>query len=201
MFDRAAVGIGALVGLVAQELVKQIAVGRMDLDAVETGCFGIDCRAAVLLDDARDLGRFQGARCHHRYEAIIGIGLTLRLDGRRRHRQCATELDRGMRDAPDVPQLQEDFTAGRMHRIGNVLPGVHLRVAINARRKDIPLALRGNLGGFGDDQSGAGALHVVFGRQITGDVIFLGAATCERRHDDPIAQFERTELHWLEQVA
>ena len=36
ILDAAAVAVGALVGLIAQELVDQIAVGGMHLDAVET---------------------------------------------------------------------------------------------------------------------------------------------------------------------
>jgi hypothetical protein len=36
VLDRAAVGVGALVASVLQELVEQIAVGAVDLDAVDT---------------------------------------------------------------------------------------------------------------------------------------------------------------------
>ncbi len=100
-----------------------------------------------------------------------------------------------------MPQLQEDLAAGCMHRLGNFFPRLHLRLAVDAWREYIALALSGNLGGFGNDQSGVGALHVVFGRQIAGDVVFLRAAARERRHDDPIGQLQRTELHRLEQIA
>src|SRR5690606_42011755 len=37
VLDRSAIGIGALVGAVLGELVEQIAVGAMNLDAVEAG--------------------------------------------------------------------------------------------------------------------------------------------------------------------
>jgi hypothetical protein len=54
VFDRAAVGVGALVGAVLQELVEQVAVGAVDLDAVEAGQLGVFRALAVGRDDARD---------------------------------------------------------------------------------------------------------------------------------------------------
>ena len=55
VLDRAAVGVGALVGAVAQELVDQIAVGGVDFDAVEAGSLGVFGRRGIVRDDPRDL--------------------------------------------------------------------------------------------------------------------------------------------------
>lgn len=52
VFDIATVGVGALVGAVAQELVQQIAVGRMHFHAVEAGIDRVARRDAVVLDQA-----------------------------------------------------------------------------------------------------------------------------------------------------
>ena len=54
VLDRAAVGVGALVAAVLQELVEQIAVGAMHLDAVEAGGLGVLGALAIGLDDAGD---------------------------------------------------------------------------------------------------------------------------------------------------
>ena len=60
--DAAAVGVGALVRAVAQELVQQVAVGAVQLDAVETGGLRILGALAELLDDAADLAGLERAR-------------------------------------------------------------------------------------------------------------------------------------------
>ena len=62
VFDRAAVAVGALVAAVLQELVEQIAVGAMDLDAVEAGRLGVLRALAEGLDDRRDFVASQRAR-------------------------------------------------------------------------------------------------------------------------------------------
>ena len=41
VIDRTAVSIGAMIGLVSEELIDQIAVGAMNFDAVEARLFGI----------------------------------------------------------------------------------------------------------------------------------------------------------------
>ena len=51
-----------LVGGIAHELLEQVVVGRVDLDAVEAGPLGVLGRPAVILDDARDLVRLQRPR-------------------------------------------------------------------------------------------------------------------------------------------
>eukprot|EP01031_Cornospumella_fuschlensis_P045043 gene45042-55098_t len=51
-----------MVGSIAQELVQEITVRAMDLDPVEAGGNGIGRRAAIVGDDAGDLGQFQRPR-------------------------------------------------------------------------------------------------------------------------------------------
>ena len=47
--DRAAIFVGAEVGAVAQELVDQIAIGAMELDAVEAGGDRVAGGAGIIL--------------------------------------------------------------------------------------------------------------------------------------------------------
>ena len=57
VLDGSAVGVGALVAAVLQELVEQVAVGAVDLDAVEAGGLGVLRAPAEGLDDGGDLAR------------------------------------------------------------------------------------------------------------------------------------------------
>ncbi len=48
VLDRAAIFIGSEIGVVAQELVDQIAIGAMDLDAVETRLHRVPSRRGIV---------------------------------------------------------------------------------------------------------------------------------------------------------
>src|SRR3546814_9297006 len=55
VLDRAAIGVGAHVRRLAQELVEQIAIGAMHLDTVEARLDRVGGRRPEILDDAGDL--------------------------------------------------------------------------------------------------------------------------------------------------
>src|SRR3546814_9559498 len=57
VLDRAAIGVGAHVRRLAQELVEQIAIGAMHLDTVEARLARVGGRRPEILDDAGDLVR------------------------------------------------------------------------------------------------------------------------------------------------
>src|SRR5690606_3757818 len=59
VLDRPAVGVGAAVGLVLEELLQEIAVGGVDLDAVESSSARALGRAAEIFHDP---GQFFGAK-------------------------------------------------------------------------------------------------------------------------------------------
>ena len=61
VFDGAAVLVGAVVGAVLQELVEEVAVGSVELYAVEACGLGVLCAAAEGFDDSFDLVGFEGA--------------------------------------------------------------------------------------------------------------------------------------------
>jgi hypothetical protein len=70
IFDRAAVLVRALLGPVLQELIGQVAVGTVNLDAIETCTQRAFGTGSELLDDARELMQFEGARDRERRFAI-----------------------------------------------------------------------------------------------------------------------------------
>ena len=64
-----------------------------------------------------------------------------------------------MRDAPGVPDLQEDFAAFGVNGVSHLAPALDLIGAVETRAADDSVALVGDLRAFGDDQPGARALH------------------------------------------
>ena len=101
-----------------------------------------------------------------------------------------------MRNAADVPKLQEHPAAGRVHGVGDAFPAGDLFGAVNAGRAWIADALRRDLCGFADDQSGTGALGVVSRVERPRHIAAPGAITRHWRHHDPIGKLQRTELEW-----
>ena len=131
VLDGTAVLVGALVGAVLEELVEEIAVGAVDLDAVEAGSLGVLCAAAKGLDDARDFAGFKGAR-----DGVGGFGfedveVAGGGDGAGGDGELAVEQE-WMGDAADVPDLREDASSGVVDGGGDGLPGFDLLLRPNA---------------------------------------------------------------------
>src|ERR1700751_5299347 len=86
--------------------------------------------------------------------------------------------------------------AGRVHGGGDTFPPGDLFGAVNARRARIADALRRDLCGFADDQSGTGALGGVSRVERPRYIAAAGSITRHWRHHDSIGQLQRTELEW-----
>ncbi len=148
-----------------QELLDQIAVGAVNLDAVETGGKRVLRRLPIGVDNQRDFRRLEGARC------FIGHRLAVRRPGfqvsdrhrRWRDRQHAARLERGMRDAPDMPELQEDDSAPGMDGVDHLTPARDLLLGVDAGHAGAAEAGFHDRRGFGDQQSARRrALGVIF---------------------------------------
>ncbi|MNZ89279.1 hypothetical protein D3C78_1081910 [compost metagenome] len=202
--QRAAVLVGAVVGLGVDELVDQVAVGAMQFDSIETGVQCIARGLGVVADDAVDFLDSQRARCgvlDHLADAVLRPTAfdidehlhTFRDLRRGRYRRGVARLQGGVRDPSDVPELGEDASAGSMHGVGNLAPACDLLGAVDARSPGIALALAADLGAFGNDQAGAGALGVVLGHQLGGDIAGGRARAGHRRHHDAVAGLDLAE--------
>src|SRR5580692_9048147 len=99
-----------------------------------------------------------------------------------------------------MPLVVHAPPAGAMHRVGDELPAGHLLGAVDARRARIGDALRRDLGGFADDQSGAGALRVIGGVEFSRHIAGPGAVARHRRHHHAVRQVERAEAKGRENV-
>jgi hypothetical protein len=127
---RAAIGIAPRVGIAFDELIDQIAVGRMNLDVIEVSGFRIPCSPFILSDQVTEFPQKSGPADDERNQfafatLVFDKGLAFRDYRRRRNRKHVVRLQRRMRDAPDMPELIEDQSFGLVHRLGDLPPGFH----------------------------------------------------------------------------
>jgi hypothetical protein len=118
VFVAAAVFVVAPVRLVREELVEQVAVRRVDFDAVETGGHGVGGGTAEIGDDGLDLVAGQRVRRDRFRLAGRRKHLPVRVDRGRRHRRLAV-VELGQRQAAAMPELADDQPALFMHGIGH----------------------------------------------------------------------------------
>ncbi|MPM57377.1 hypothetical protein SDC9_104199 [bioreactor metagenome] len=196
VLDGAAVIVGALVGAILEELVQQIAVGRMDFDAVKAGRLHRAAgRLHVVVDDA---GQFFGLeRARHGGGGEVAraicrvdeIGLGVGLDGGRAHGCICAGLQIHVRNAAHMPELGDDLAAESMHRLGHFLPAIKLLCVIQPGHVGVALCLRVDGRAFGDQQPGACALRVVGGGDLSWHRIGRAVAR-ERRHGDAVVELQ-----------
>jgi len=160
VLNGAAVGVGAVVGAVLEELVEQIAVGAVDLDTVEAGGLGVLSTLAEGLDDTGDLLEREGARGD---EGLLGTDqrdVAAGGDGRGGDGKLAIE-EAGVGDAADMPELGEDAATGLMHGGDDGLPRFGLLLVPDAGHLGVADAEGIDGDALGEDQAGGGALRVV----------------------------------------
>lgn len=62
------------------------------------------------------------------------------------------------------------------------------------------MAFRANRRGLGQDQPGGSALAVILDHQVGRHIAFAGAIARQRRHDNPVGQFDGAEAQRGEQI-
>jgi hypothetical protein len=186
--DGAAIFIGARIGVWGEELLDEITVRTVNLDTISAGVNGRARRMAEVGDGpAHFLGR-QRARRGNVLHPCRGEHLTFRRDRGGCYALTVMRRIVGMRHTPGVHDLDEDTAARGMHGGGHLLPPRDMRWAVDARRREVALAVIGRLGAFGDDQADAGALGIIFGGQFSRRAVELGAAASHRGHHQTVRQ-------------
>ena len=195
---RATIGVGAVVQAVAQELLDQVAVGRVDLHAVKAGVHRAAGGMAVVGHDAGNFFRGQRPRRRDIGKAAFDVGLGLGSPRAGRHRRGAIGQQRAVRDAAHMPELDDDLAAFGMHGVGDLPPRGHLLGAVDARGVQVALRHRADLAGFGDDEPGAGGrvgpLAVVLDHQLGGHAAGARAVARQRGHHQAVVQGDVAHL-------
>ena len=172
----------------------------MDFDPVESRGQCILGAALEILDDPWNFRQLQRARLGDVDEGAVDKRLALGADRRRRHRLAAAGLQRRVRDAADMPDLDEDAPALFVHAVGHLAPAGDLLLRIDAGRILIALALLRNLAGFRDQEACRGALPVIVHRQRARHHAGRHRAVAgQRRHREAVRKRDRAKLEGLEQ--
>ena len=172
----------------------------MHFYAIKTGSLGVLGGPLVLLDDPWDLRGLQRTRRRHLDKAIFGVGATFSLDRRRRYRRFAVGLQLDTGKTSHVPQLTDNFAARRVHCVGDLFPAGHLFLRPDSRSHGIATSLGRNVRRFGNDQAGTGTLSVVSGVHFIWHTVVGHPATCDGRHDYPVSQLQRPQMHGRKKV-
>ena len=187
-----------VVAAVGEELVQQVAVGGVQLDAVEAGRDGALGGVDELGDDAGQLVGLERARLLVVLHAVGREDLALR--GDRRGGDGPRAGDARVADAAGVHELGDDLPAAGVDGVGDQAPAGDLLVGVQARGVRVALADRRGLRALGDDQAGAGALGVVLGDEGRRGLARARAVARQGRHDEAVGQGQRPQLVRGEQV-
>ena len=175
----------------------------MDFHTVKTS--GVHRIARGRLVAVHDAGQLTDVKCtrlgsvHKTWHTVLDQhGFGFGSDGRWRHRLAAVGLQIGVRDTAHMPELHHNLAALRMHGFGHFLPAVELFGAVQTGYIRVALGLVADGGGFGDQQTGAGALRIVGLRNIGRNGVGRTVAR-ERRHDDAVGKLQVAGLVGVEQ--
>ena len=148
----AAIFVGALIGARPEELVDQVAMGAVDLDAVESQALRVRGGLTEGLDNAADM------LARHRLRMLeAGLGQAREAGHGQARRAGARQLRMGrlgrVARHTDMPELRHDLAAGLMHRVDDTQPAIERRTAevrdVDAHGRDGVVDHRA----FGDDQA------------------------------------------------
>ena len=97
----------------------------MDLHAIEAGSLRVLRSLTVCSDDSGNLYQVQGAGSDELFHGTDEAHVPGRLDRAGRHGQLPIE-EQGIRDAPDMPELQEDVPVCLVDGSRDLFPAVYL---------------------------------------------------------------------------
>src|SRR5690606_13843881 len=160
VLDASAITVLTLIGAVLQKLIDQVAIGRVDLDTVESCVARMSGRIGEVLDNVRDFFRMQRPR-HH----VVAFGAQKTdMPGARNGAGGDGDFSVqvfGVGYATDMPQLDEDLAALLVNCRCDLAPAVDLGRRPDSRCIGITDALRRHGSRFAQDQPSARTLAVI----------------------------------------
>ena len=152
---RPAIGIGALVGSVLQELLDQVAIRALQLHSIKSSLDRVQRGLTERADNDRNFRGLQGARNLGRHLLkVFGQCRNCGRNGRGRDGRASIRHERRVRVPSIVRDLHDDPAAAGVDGIGHCSPPGNLGCRIDPRSVRITLRLRTNRGSFRDDQPG-----------------------------------------------
>ena len=126
-------------------------------------------------------------------------GISVDRDRRGSNGQIAI-VETGMRRPAGMPELEKDRAPGFVNAIDHRAPPLDHLVGVDSGRFIPPVGLVGNGGRFGDDESGAGPLRIVFRHDLVGDSLLSSASPGHGREDDAVLQGKVVKFEGSEKV-
>ena len=167
----------------------------MELHTIETRGLCVCGSRAILAHDPGDLVSFQSTRSRVRHFRSIGQSRHASVRDRARGNGLRPAgLEHVVRHPTDMPELTDNLSARLVNGIGHQLPSGDLLGRVNARSIGIPLSLLADLGRLRNDEPRSRSLRVILRVQLVRHAPRAGTAACERRHEDAILEFERTDI-------
>ena len=171
-----------------KELVNQVAVGSVNLHAIEASGLGIGSAATIVLDRALDLRQAQRSGLRNIDKPCLNDCLRAGPNRGRRHRGCVSRQQAAVRDSAHVPELKKDSPARPVYCIDDRLPAGDLLLRMDAWGVDITLSHGRDLRCLRDNQAGRCTLAVVRGCPRARHPTWHGAISGQWRHEDAIWQ-------------
>jgi hypothetical protein len=166
----------------------------MNFYAVEPSLLGKFCSVDVFGNDSRKFGSFESPWGDIIDHLFTSKDLSFGSDGRGGDWENSVRLKAGVRDATDVPELEEDAATGGMNGLDDFFPSGDLFGGVDAGGVGVTIAERRYRGRLGNDQSGGGSLVIVLSIQFVRDVTGRGSAPGEGSHQDPMGKVKGPEL-------
>src|SRR5258708_39055983 len=179
---------------ILKELIEQVTIRTVQFDSIETGGKRIFSPSSVVFDNRGNFIELEGARRHKRFLRANQAHVAVRRYCARRNGTCAVKIQR-IRHATDMPQLQNDSSSRDVDSIGHPFPARDLFFRPDPWGIRIPDARRRDRSRFGNNQTGAGALLVVFSHQFIGNASIARSASGQWSHDYAIGKVPITDLN------
>jgi hypothetical protein len=178
--------------------VEQVAVGRVQLDTVESRFDRVGRSGREMLLDGGDLVGLDRPRGRERELLARQPCHALGPDRARCDRLQPAGDDPLVADPPAVHHLDERTAAGTVDRIRDETPARDLLGGLEAGLPGVRLARMMGKCTLGDDQACRCALCVVLGVERTHHPVGRGPHPRQRGHHEPVGQLEPAQVPGLE---